>query len=209
TCPDCQKRILEEHLEDEKALQVYFTNRIAAYLDSKGRRAMGWNEILQEGLVKNAVVQFWARGREQLVEAIRRDHRPVVMSTYLEAYLDHAYSLMPLSRAYRYEPVPKELVEEEAGSILGLEFPLWTEWVPDRARLDYQAYPRLTAMAETAWTPKERKDLRDFRARLPGFLDRLARLGVRYAPLREVEPAWIKRLFGVLTLTQPQVKIAS
>ena len=209
TCPDCQKRILEEHLEDEKALQVYFTNRIAAYLDSKGRRAMGWNEILQEGLVKNAVVQFWARGREQLVEAIRRDHRPVVMSTYLEAYLDHAYSLMPLSRAYRYEPVPKELVEEEAGSILGLEFPLWTEWVPDRARLDYQTYPRLIAMAETAWTPKERKNLENFRARLPGFLRRLERLGVRYAPMREVEPAWIKRLFGVFTLTQPQVKIAS
>jgi hexosaminidase len=207
-CSDCQRRIREEGLKDEFALQVYFTNRIAAYLDSKGRRAMGWNEILQAGLAKNAVVQFWARGRAQLLQALRNDRRAIVMSTYLDAYLDHAYSLMPLSRAYHYEPVPKELDEKDTLSILGPEFPLWTEWVPDRLRLEYQAYPRLTAMAETAWTPKERKDLADFRRRLPGFLARLDLLGVRYAPMDEVEPGWIKQLFGIFSIARPQTKIA-
>ena len=126
----------------------------------------------------------------------------------METYLDHAYSLMPLSRAYRYEPVPKELDEKEAVSILGLEFPLWTEWVPNRLRLDYQAYPRLTAMAETAWTPKERKNLADFRRRLPGFLARLDRLGVHYAPMDEAEPARIKQLFGIFSIARPQTKTA-
>ena len=207
-CPDCQRRIRDEQLKDEHALQVYFTNRIMAYLDSKGRHAMGWNEILQPGLAKSAIVQFWVRGRKNLLQALRNDQRAIVMSTFLETYLDHAYSLMPLSRAYRYEPVPKELEEKDSASILGLEFPLWTEWVPERLRMDYQVYPRLTAMAETAWTPKERKGLADFRCRLPGFLARLDRLGVRYASMDEAEPGRIKQLFGIFSIMRPQTKIA-
>ncbi|MFH1524040.1 MAG: beta-N-acetylhexosaminidase [Chloroflexota bacterium] len=203
-CPDCQRRIREEGLKDEHALQVYFTNRITTYLDSKGRHVMGWNEILQDGLVKGAVVQFWAKDRERLLNAIRTEKRATVISTYL----DHSYRLMPLSRAYNYEPIPKELDEKDAESVLGLEFPLWTEWVPNRARLDYQVYPRLIAMAETGWTAKERKDLRGFRRRLEKFLKRLDRLGVRYAPLRQAEPSRLKQWFGIFTIVLPQTKIA-
>jgi hexosaminidase len=181
---------------------------------------MGWNEILQPGLANSAVVQFWARGRVQLLQALRNDQRPIVMSTFMDAYLDHAYSLMPLSRAYHYEPVPKELSkellkelpkeldQESALTILGPEFPLWTEWVPDRPRLDYQVYPRLTAIAETAWTSKDRKDLADFRRRLAGFMCRLDRLGVRHASLDEAEPARIKQMFGIFSIARPQTKIA-
>lgn len=205
-CPNCQRRIREKGLKDEHALQVYFTNRIAAYLELKGRHVMGWNEILQDGLVNGAVVQFWARGRDRLLEAIRTEKRAVVMSTYLDTYLDHSYSLMPLSRAYHFEPVPVELDENDSGSILGLEFPLWSEWVPNRARLDYQTYPRLTAMAETGWTPKDRKNFKDFRCRLEKFLGRLDRFGVRYAPLREAEPPEIRQWFGLFTLLQTQTR---
>ena len=205
-CPDCQRRIRHEGLKGEYALQVYFTNRIAAYLDSKGRHVMGWNEILQDGLVKSAVVQFWARGREHLLEAIRTGKRSVVMSSYLDTYLDHSYNLMPLSRAYGYEPVPAELDENNAGNILGLEFPLWSEWVPNRARLDYQTYPRLTAMAETGWTPKDKKNFKDFRRRLEILLRRLDILGVRYAPLSESEPPKVWRWLGIFTILQPQTR---
>ena len=167
---------------------------------------MGWNEILQDGLVKGAVVQFWARGRECLLEAIRTEKRAVVISTYLDTYLDHSYSLIPLSRAYRYEQIPAELGENDAGSVPGLEFPLWSEWVPNRARLDYQVYPRLTAMAETGWTPKDKKDFKDFRRRLEKLLGRLDRLGVRYAPLKEAEPPKVRRWFGIFTIPQPQTR---
>jgi len=187
-CPDCRERIRKEGLKDAHALQVYFTNRIAAYLDSKDRRTIGWNEILQDGLAGSAVVQFWARGRKRLLEAIRSDQRATVMSFCIKTYLDYAYNLIPLSRVYRYEPVPSGLDEMAAASILGVESPLWTERVPTRARLEYQVYPRLTALAETGWTPRHRKSLPDFRHRLEGFLARLDRLGVHHASLKEAEP---------------------
>jgi hexosaminidase len=207
-CPDCQSRIKSLGLKDEHALQVYFTNRIAAYLASRGRQAMGWNEILQVGLVKGALVQYWAGGRKRLLEAIRTGGRAVVMSDFLNTYLDHSYSLTPLSRAYRYDPIPAELHESEAGSILGLEFPLWSEWVPNRARLDYQVYPRLTAMAETGWTPRDRKNFMDFRTRLERFLERLDILGVRYAPLDQTEPSIIRKIFGIFSIAVPQTRTA-
>jgi len=207
-CPDCQQRIREEGLKDEHALQVYFTNRITAYLDSRGRHAMGWNEILQNGLVKSAVVQFWAGGRRRLLEAVRYDQRAVVMSPYLDTYLDQGYSTIPLSRVYHYEPIPVEFDENMASSILGLEFPLWSEWIPNRARLDYQAYPRLTAAAETGWTQKDKKDFKDFRRRLEKLLDRLGRLGVRYAPLKDAEPAKARQWFGIFTIPIPKTSTA-
>lgn len=206
-CPNCKQRIREQELNDEHSLQVYFTNRIAAYLNSKGRIVMGWNEILQDGLAENAVVQFWARDRQRLLEAIRNGKISVVMSTYLKTYLDHSYSLMPLSLAYKFEPIPENLDESEAEAILGLEFPLWSEWVPNRARLDFQVYPRLTAMAETGWTSKNKKDLKGFLNRLGNFLARLDRLGVRYASLKDAQPPKINQLFGIFTILQPQKQI--
>jgi len=207
-CPDCQQRIRSEGLKDEHDLRAYFSNRIIHYLESRGRRAIGWNEILGPGLSSQAVVQFWLGDRKALMEAIRNDKRQAIMSNYLDAYLDHSYDLMPLSRAYNFEPVPAELEAAEASCVLGLEFPLWGEWLPNRARLDYQAFPRLLAMAETGWTPAERKNLSDFRLRLTGIVPRLDRLGVRYAPLDQVEPSRLRQWFGSLTIPKPQTRTA-
>ena len=192
-CPDCQRRIREIGLKDAHALQVYFTNRIAAYLDSKGRYAIGWNEILEKGLAEGAVVQYWARGRKKLLDALRNNSRPTVMSYCFYTYLDYSYKLIPLRRIYRYEPVPSGFDLKAAVSILGVESPLWTEWVPTRARLDYQVFPRLTALAETGWTPAGEKNLRDFHRRLAGFLSRLDRLGIQHASIDESEPLRLKK----------------
>ena len=205
-CPDCQRRKQEENLKDEHALQVYFTNRVIDYLSSRGRRVVGWNQILDDGLSENAIIQYWLGSRKALIRAIRSDQRREIMSSYLDTYLDHSYSLLPLSRAYGYEPEPAELTAGEVIHILGLEFPLWGEFVRSRARLDYQATPRLCAMAETAWTPKERKDLASFRQRLAPFLQRLEALGVGYAPLEEAEPSWLKQRLGLFTIPVPQTK---
>ena len=190
-CPDCQRRIQNEDLKNAHALQVYFTNRIAAYLDSKGRHTLGWNEILEPGLVESAVVQYWVGGPKRIHAAIRDGHRKIVMSPCLKTYLDYPYTLLPLRRIYHFEPVPAGFDEKTAASILGVESPLWTERVPTRQRLDFQAYPRLSALAETGWTPKDLKNLPDFRRRLQSFLVRLDLLGVKHASLQEADPRLI------------------
>jgi hexosaminidase len=187
-CPDCQQRMRAEGLKNAQALQVYFTNRIAAYLDSRGRQALGWNEILQPGLVESAMVQYWLGGPRRIIEAVRTGHRKIVMSPCLRTYLDFPYTLLPLRRIYAFEPVPAGLDEQAAASILGLEAPLWTEWVPNRDKLDFQVFPRLAALAETGWTPKELKSLPDFRRRIPRFLARLDLLGVKHASLKAADP---------------------
>jgi len=116
--------------------------------------------------------------------------------------------LTPLSRIYDYEPVFDELSLSKSENILGVEAPLWTEFVPNRARLDFQTFPRLLAVAETGWTAKNQKDLADFRRRLVDFEPRLDNLGIRYARGKDVQPPWFKRLFGLLTIAQPQQKTA-
>ena len=207
-CPRCQARIRAEGLKNEHALQVYFTNRIATYLKKQDRRIIGWNQILGSGLDMSAIPQFWAGDRKGFLRAVEAGH-DAIDSTFLKTYLDHTYALTPVSKAYQHEPIPVELSRSAALRIIGLEAPLWSEFINSRARFDYQVYPRLTAFAETGWTPREQKDWPDFLARLENFLKRLDKLGVQYAPREEWEPSKFDRFFGIFTIAQPQTKIAS
>jgi len=215
-CPECQRRIQSEGLKNEQDLQTYFTNRIANYLKLNGRQWMGWNESLD--VVRNttkaqshqdaqslSIIQYWMRNKKGLLEALRNGQK-VVNSAYLDTYLDHSYTLTPLSRAYHFDPVFPGLDAKAAENILGLEAPMWTEWVPNRARLDYQTYPRLTAFAEVGWTHKNLRNYADFIDRLANFSQRLYLLGVAYAPEEDWEPPWYQRLFGIFTIAQPQKK---
>jgi hexosaminidase len=207
-CPECQRRIKAEDLNNEHELQVYFTNRIISWLAKRGRRVIGWNEIMQEGLRKDAVVQYWWGKKKKLIEEIRENSRDVIISTYLSTYLDHSHALTSLKDAYEFEPAFSELTEKESTHILGVEPPLWTEWIPNKARMDFQTYPRLTAFAETAWSAKEGKSYKRFRTRLKEFLKRLDALNVAYAGSRDVNPSILARLFKMFTIAIPQKKIA-
>ena len=206
-CPDCQRRILEDGLKDEQALQVYFTNRIADYVAGHGRTIIGWNQALSNDLHPDALIQYWVGNRKDVIDAVRGG-RKIVISSYLDYYLDHSYILTPLSRIYDFEPVFDDLTVSDAENIIGVEAPLWTEYVPNRARLDFQTFPRLLAVAETGWTAKDLKEFADFRVRLADFEYRLNYRGIRYARGKDVQPPWFKRLFGLLTIAQPQRKIA-
>ena len=207
-CPDCQSRIRQEGLKDETELKVYFTNRIIAWLAEKGRRAIGWNEIMQEGVRQEAIVQYWLGKKEKVEEEIRAFARDVIISTYLNTYLDHSHALTSLKDAYEFEPIFPGLSETEGAHILGLEPPLWTEWVQDQDRLDFQMYPRLTAFAETAWSSREGKYFKDFQSRLMKFLIRLDMLGVAYAGTGDVKPSYFERLFKMISIAIPQTKTA-
>ena len=234
-CPACQQRIQAEGLKNEHELQTYFINRIAEYVNTRGREVMGWNEILdafhattktqrredtqssssssfessrlRSENAKNPIIQYWVRNKKDLLAALKNGQK-VVNSAYLDTYLDHSYSLTPLRRAYQFEPVFAELDAHAASNILGFEAPLWAEWVPNRARLDYQTFPRLTAFAEVGWTPVAQRNYPDFRARLAAFTQRLDVLGVRYAPESDWNPALLRRAFGIFSIAQPQKRVA-
>ena len=177
-CPKCQARIREEKLKNEHELQSYFIRRMDAFLTGRGRRLIGWDEILEGGLAPNAVVQSW-RGVKGGIEAASHDH-DVIMSPYSHCYLDYSYDQISFEKAYSFEPVPEGLAAEKHSRVLGLEGNMWTEGVPDRNQLDHQVFPRMTALAEAAWSPREARSWKDFSFRMKTHVRRYEILGVKY-----------------------------
>ncbi|WP_338779465.1 beta-N-acetylhexosaminidase [Streptomyces sp. DG1A-41] len=189
-----QARIRELGLADEDELQSWFIGHFDAWLSARGRRLIGWDEILEGGLAKGAAVSSW-RGYAGGVAAARAGH-DVVMCPEQQVYLDHRQAPGPdepvpigwvrtLEDVYRFEPVPPELTPEEARHVLGTQANVWTEVLEDHARVDYQVFPRLAAFAEAAWSalpaPAER-DFAGFERRMTAHYRRLDALGVAYRP---------------------------
>jgi hexosaminidase len=186
-CPKCQARIKAEGLKDEAELQSYFVRRIERFLASKGRRLVGWDEILEGGLAPNATVQSW-RGMGGAIAAATAGH-DVVSSPTSHCYLDYPQfpvvstqpvTVITLDKIYSFEPTPAELNAEQAKHILGAEGNMWTERAP-QDRVDYLVFPRLCALAEVTWSPKELRNWDDFATRMKAHYQRLDALGVRYA----------------------------
>ncbi|MCI0512838.1 family 20 glycosylhydrolase, partial [candidate division KSB1 bacterium] len=163
-CPDCQRRIQTEHLRDEAELQSYFIRRIEAYLNRKGRRLIGWDEILEGGLAPNATVQIW-RDWQYATEAIRQGH-DIIMSPASHCYLNTAPDRLTLEQVYTFYPVPPELPDTAIVHIPGGEFNLWTEGIFNAEQLDYQVFPRALAMAENLWNGKTKAPYAEFLTRV-------------------------------------------
>ncbi len=202
--PAAQARIRELGLAGEDELQAWFVGHFDAWLTARGRRLIGWDEILEGGLAAGAAVSSW-RGYEGGIAAARAGH-DVVMCPEQEVYLDHRQApgedepvpigfVRTLEDVYRFEPVPPELDGAQARHVLGAQANLWTEVMEDQARVDYQAFPRLAAFAEVAWSalpaPAER-DFADFERRMTAHYGRLDALGVRYRPPTGPHP-WQRR----------------
>ncbi|KLT65789.1 hypothetical protein AB669_10265 [Pedobacter sp. BMA] len=174
-CPKCQKRIKEEKLKDEHGLQSYFIARMERYLNAKGKKIIGWDEILEGGLAPDATVMSW-RGLEGGIAAAKLKH-DVIMTPEKFLYLDYYQSLnkseqiaaggyLPLRKVYDYEPMPAELNAEEQQYIKGVQANVWSEYLSDASKAEYMIFPRVIALAETAWSAKAQKDYPDFLARL-------------------------------------------
>ena len=154
-CPKCQKRMIEENLKDEHELQSYFIKRIEKYLNSRGKTLIGWDEILEGGLAKNAVVQSW-RGMNGGIEAAKHGNK-VIMSPTSHAYFDYSIKSTDMKQVYHFDPIPTELDSIQKQLVLGGECNLWSEHIPDEKKLDEMVFPRMLAMSEVLWSyPKER-----------------------------------------------------
>ncbi|WP_432055109.1 beta-N-acetylhexosaminidase [Streptomyces sp. bgisy022] len=202
--PAAQRQLSRLGLADEDALQAWFTGHFDRWLTARGRRLIGWDEILEGGLAPGAAVSSW-RGYAGGIAAARAGH-DVVMCPEQQVYLDHRQDAGPdepvpigyvrtLEDVYRFEPVPAELTPEEAERVLGTQANLWSEVTEDRARVDYQLFPRLCALAEVAWSalpaPAQR-DFAGFERRMDAHYRRLDALGVAYRPPAGPLP-WQKR----------------
>jgi len=188
-CPKCQARIKNEGLKDEHELQSYFIKRIEKILLAKNRRLVGWDEILEGGLAPQATVQSW-RGMEGAIAAATSGHDTIV-SPITHCYFDYPHNekeakvfpnwmgVTSTEKVYSFEPLPEGLTLDQQRHILGGEGNIWTEVAPQE-EVDARAYPRLTALAEVLWSPKELRNWDDFSNRLTHHYKRLDVLGVDY-----------------------------
>ncbi|HEU4791096.1 MAG TPA: beta-N-acetylhexosaminidase [Flavobacterium sp.] len=184
----CQNLIKEKGLKDEHELQSYFIQRMEKYINGKGRTIIGWDEILEGGIAPNAVVMSW-RGETGGITAARDKHY-VIMSPSSHVYLDYSQTknekevtiggYINLEKVYSYEPVPKELSKQEAKYIMGAQGNVWAEYIKNSAKVEYMIFPRLSALSEVLWSPKEKKNWSDFQAKIETQKKRYSLWGANY-----------------------------
>lgn len=189
-CPKCQARMKAEGLKNVDELQSYFIKRIEKYLNSKGMPIIGWDEILEGGLAPNATVMSW-RGINGGIEAARSGH-DVIMTPNTHMYFDYYQNtpeiepkamgwMVTTKQVYSFEPtIEGVLTEDEAKHILGVQANLWTEFVPNFTHAERMTLPRMMAVSEIGWSPKEKKDWNNFSQRLSVNAKRLAAMGANY-----------------------------
>lgn len=185
-CPKCQKRMTDEHLKNVDELQSYFVRRVEVILKSKGKKLIGWDEILEGGLAPEATVMSW-RGMKGGIEAAKMNHH-VVMTPWDYCYLDlyqgetsvepPSYGMCRLSDSYTYDPVP-DSVEEKF--ILGGQGNLWTERVSNFRQVQYMTWPRALALSEVYWSPKSSRNWDQFIIRMEAQFPRFDAEGIKYA----------------------------
>ncbi|TDE00809.1 beta-N-acetylhexosaminidase [Flavobacterium hiemivividum] len=184
----CQQLIKEKGLKDEHELQSYFIQRMEKYINKKGRTLIGWDEILEGGLAPNAIVMSW-RGEEGGIAAAKENHQ-VIMTPGTHVYLDHSQTkeekevtiggFTNLEKIYSYEPIPKELNAEQGKYVLGAQGNVWTEYMINPAKVEYMIFPRLSALSEVLWSPKQNKNWPAFQAKIDTMKKRYDMWGANY-----------------------------
>ena len=194
----CQNMIKEKGLKDEHELQSYFIQRIERYINGKGRTLIGWDEILEGGLAPNAIVMSW-RGENGGISAAKEKHQ-VIMTPGSHVYLDHSQThndkevtiggFTDLEKIYSYEPIPKELNEQEAKYVMGAQGNVWTEYMQNPVKVEYMIFPRLSALSEVLWSPKENKNWSYFQIKIGTQKKRYAMWGANF--FMDYQPVLIK-----------------
>lgn len=190
--PFAQEKMKRLGLKDEHELQSWFIRQMDGYLAGKGRRLIGWSEILEGGLAPGAALMVWL-GNDGAEAAVKSGH-DVVMAQTSHTYFDYYQSkdragephaiggFLPIETVYSYEPILASFTSDQAKHVLGAQFQLWTEYIRTPEHAEYMAFPRGCALAEVVWSPKEKRNWNDFSNRLAAHKLRLAALGVNFRP---------------------------
>lgn len=181
-CPLCQKTIKDNNLKNEYALQGWFNNRVLDFLKDRGKRLIGWNEILKaDNLDRSAIGQYWTVKRDKNAERHINNGGNLIMSNHHSFYFDMPYGKYPLKNTYCFKPENFNVLPENVKNILGVEGEAWTEWIDGREKLDLILFPRLQCLAEVAWSPEKNMNFSEFLQRLESFKDYYKYLGINYA----------------------------
>ncbi|PCH78541.1 MAG: beta-hexosaminidase [Flavobacteriaceae bacterium] len=179
-CDKCQRAIQKNNLKNEHELQSFFNKDIADFLHSKGKRLLGWDEIAEGGLSSDATVMWWRNWAPKARDITVNNGSDLIITPDFEYYFDFTNESTPLSKVYNYEPVPEHFTPKQRAHVIGIQANLWSERIPNFKRLQYQAFPRLQGLAETAWSLKEHKDFDNFTQRLEGHYPRMDALNINY-----------------------------
>jgi hexosaminidase len=191
-CPECNKRLKENHLENFEELQSYFITRINSQVSKRGKTMIGWDEIMSGKGTPGAIIMAWRRNRySPEVDAPRAGYK-TIQASYTDSYINNhqgpAYlepeaprGIIPLRKVYEYEPIPKALTEKEAELIMGTQVCLWGEFTPNPQISELMLYPRVLANAEVGWTKPELKDWKKFQYAIEENFVRLERDHVNYS----------------------------
>ncbi|MFN0275466.1 MAG: beta-N-acetylhexosaminidase [Chitinophagales bacterium] len=186
----CQQLMKENNLKDEHELQSFFIQRIEKYVNSKGRKIIGWDEILEGGLAPNATIMSW-RGEDGGIAAAQQSYY-AVMTPGSHCYFDHYQGspaneplaiggFTPIEKVYDYEPIPAQLTVEQAKYILGAQANVWTEYITTPEKVEYMAIPRMLALSEVLWSSTENKNYDDFVLRLLTHFKLLDEVNCKYS----------------------------
>lgn len=202
-CIYCQKRMREEGLRNEETLQGWFTNKIIGFLKSRGRKPIVWNESLKSCVIENSVlVQRWMDPKKHSL-SFTKDGGKIINSDFYHYYCDYPYGMTPVSKTYNYNPVLKGMNPE---NVVGVESPIWTEYINSFDYLCHMCFPRFTAVAETGWTNSDNKDFSDFCRRFECYTKILNEFGITPAPVKEWNPNPLKRATKTLSFFSGLIK---
>lgn len=178
-CSKCQAEIKKHNLKNEHHLQSHFNIKIEKYLNSIGKEMIGWDEIIEGGATKEATIMWWRNWVPSALKKAAVNGNKIVITPTTIFYFDHENG-GDVESVYNKEPIPSDFTAEQEANVLGIQACHWSEWIPNFTRLQYQSFPRLLALAETAWSKKEDKDLSSFSQRLDRHLDRFDALDIMY-----------------------------
>jgi hexosaminidase len=179
----------ENHLANESELQSYFMKRMEKFINSKGKKIIGWDEILEGGLAPNALVMSW-RGEEGGIAAANQEHF-AIMTPGNPLYFDHSQSINEdsltqggynsIKSVYEYNPIPKELSAKASKFILGAQANMWTEYMDNEKKVEYMLFPRISALAELLWVDPQNKNWKNFESKIPSILKRYAFWNINFS----------------------------
>jgi hexosaminidase len=195
----------EQGLKDEHELQGYFLNRVIAYLESRGKAVIVWNDGLCDTLSKSAICQYWTpltrKGPAQIAHYVNAGGK-AILSPVTRVYYDYPYAATPLVKTFQFSPMLRGIRKSNRGNILGVEAAIWTEWIDTEEKLFFNTLPRLAATAETGWSKQDQMHYPRFRHLLKPHYALYDRLGLTYAKYAEQQLPLHQRMQGTMTFVR-------